>query len=96
MHLMRNHSNGLGNPRILKSIVLKVRKLLDQINECRRNIQLVRRTMQAMSDYPISIEEETPPRNIQEENDNTYVSYDGTLILKISAKQLSKRSSLIQ
>ena len=99
VHLIRNHPNGSANSRVLHPFTVKIGELLKKAKECHMNTQRVRVMTQQMVDnlqYCASVEEETPPRHIQKQDDNVYVPSCGTLLLKIPAKKLSEQLSIIQ
>ena len=84
---------------VLYPLIVKTRELLKNVKECQMTTQRVPAMTQQMVDnlqYRTSVEEETPPRHIQKQDDHVYVPYDGTLLFKIPAKKLSEQLSIIQ
>lgn len=95
-HLNAIHPDGEINPKIRRSFKFTIRELRKQLENSQMHARFTRNQTQQMVDLSsqdrISVEEKTPHENMRKEKDNSYVSCDGTMIVRIPdiRKKLSK------
>ncbi len=85
--MVKNHLNVSTDQRIVNPVIFQIRRLVEIFNEYPNNVELLKANIKQLlfetSTYKISIEEQNPPEEIFQQNQDVFISYHGTLLLKI-------------